>query len=121
MELFEMSVELPADETLPGPLMPLERVRASTRNTGHLAKSLLNTSLQRYYFDPADPEDRRVYYVFSQTGKWLKQYYFQAPDKTVVAMIQRRLIEYALRREAATSADIVASVLASKPNAVKST
>lgn len=77
----------------------IDRVRGSIRNTKHLAASLLNTKIQRYYFDPTNSEDRLAYLVFLRTGRWIKQFYFEAPDTNVVSMIQRKLIEHALRLE----------------------
>lgn len=94
-------------DTLPAPLMTLDRVRDSMRNTKHMSKILFDARIQRHYFDPSDPEDRMVYLVFSKTGRWMKQYYFEMPDTNAVAMCQRRLIEYALRDEMEKAQSII--------------
>lgn len=115
-----MPIQLADDtdiENQSAPLMTLERVRSSMRNTRHLAKSLVNARIQRYYFDAANPEDRLVYLVFQKTGKWTKQFYFEMPDQTAVAMCQRKLIEYALSTEAAKAQPIIDAFNSSKPTA----
>jgi hypothetical protein len=99
------------------PLMTLERIRASMRNTKHLAKSLLDVKVQRHYFDPNNAEDRIAYYVFSKTGKWIKQYYFDMPDTNAVAMCQRKLIEWAVRDDAARAQAIIDGINAAKSQA----
>lgn len=102
----------------PVPLMTLERVCVTMKNTKHLAQSLLKTRIQRYYFDAENTEDRLVYLVFLETGKWIKQYYFEIPDLSVVAMIQRKLIKYALRNEAEKAKPIINDINAHKPTIV---
>lgn len=99
------------------PLMTLERVRASMRNTGHLAKSLVAARIQRFYFDPSNSEDRLTYLIFVQTGKWTRQFYFEMPDKTAVAMCQRKLIEHALSGEVAKAQPIIDAFNSSKATA----
>jgi hypothetical protein len=104
--------------TEPAPLMTLERVRASMRNTKHLVQSLVNARIQRYYFDASNPEDRMVYLIFSKTGKWTKQYYFEMPDQTAVAMCQRKLLEYVMQGEVEKAQPIIDSINASKANRI---
>lgn len=96
------------------PLTPLDRIRSSMRNTKHLSSVLESARIKRYYFDPSNPDDRLVYLVFLKTGKWLKQFYFEMPDQTAVAMIQRRLIEHALAGEMETAQPIINGINDSK-------
>lgn len=98
----------------PAPLMTLARIKDSMRNTKHLAGSLVSARIQRHYFDPGNADDRMVYLVFSKTGKWLKQYYFEMPDTNAVMMIQRRLIEYAVSTEVNKAQPIIDSIIADK-------
>lgn len=79
------------------PIMILDRIRDSMRNTKHLSQVLQAARIKRHYFDPENEEDRMVYLVFLRTGKWIKQYYFEPPFTNVVSMIERKLIEHALQ------------------------
>jgi hypothetical protein len=72
-------------------------------NSNHVSKILLSAKIERFPFDANNAADRAVYYHFSQTGKWMKHFEFKFPDRSAVAMCQRKLIEYALRNEAATA------------------
>lgn len=74
-----------------------------TINQTHVSKILLSAKIQRHEFDANCAEDRAVYYHFSQTGKWMKHFEFKFPDRSAVAMCQRKLIDYALRNEAVAS------------------
>jgi len=101
-------------EDQPAPLMTLDRIRDSMRNTKHVSQVLLKARIQRYYFDAANPDDRLVYLVFLRTGKWTKQYYFEMPDQNAVAMCQRKLIEHALKDEVEKAQPIIDGINASK-------
>lgn len=72
-------------------------------NNKHLAKSLLNAKIDRVEFDAYNPLDRNAYRVFSETGRWVRHFSFKFPDKNVVAMCQRKLIDYAVRDESVTA------------------
>ena len=110
-----MSILLAEDfVTEPAPLMTLERIRASMRNTKHLAQSLVNARIQRHYFDAENSEDRLVFLVFSKTGKWTKQFYFEMPDQNAVAMCQRKLLEYAMQGEVDKAQPIIDCINATK-------
>ena len=72
-------------------------------HSNHVSQILLNAKIERFQFDANNAADRAVYYHFSQTGKWTKHFEFNFPHSSAVAMCQRKLIEYALRNEAATT------------------
>lgn len=117
MPIYLATAEEDTVEDQPAPLMTLERIRDSMRNTKHLAQTLVGAKIKRHYFDPANPEDRIVYMVFARTGKWLKQYYFEMPDTNAVAMCQRRMLEWATRDEADRVQTLVDGINAAKSKA----
>lgn len=69
------------------------------QNTKHRSQVLVNSRIQRFVFDAENPEDRIAYAVFLKTGKWTKQFYFEVPDMNVVAMCQRKLVDYAIKND----------------------
>ncbi len=96
------------------PIMILDRIRDSMRNTKHLSQVLQSAKIKRHYFDPSSKEDRLVYLVFLRTGKWIKQYYFEPPFTNVVSMIERKLIEHTLQTEAKKAQSIIDGINANR-------
>ena len=96
------------------PIMILDRLRDSMRNTKHLSQILQGARIKRHYFDPANEEDQMVYLVFLRTGKWIKQYYFEPPFTNVVSMVERKLIEHALKSVEAKAQPVIDGINASR-------
>lgn len=97
------------------PIMILDRIRDSMRNTKHLSSVLQSARIKRHYFDPANEEDQLVYLVFLRTGKWIKQYYFEPPFTNVVSMVERKLIEHTLQSVETKAQPVIDSINANRP------
>jgi hypothetical protein len=98
---------------------PLVEAYSAMGNVRHKTM-LIAAKLERHEFDATKRADRIVYYVYLKTGRWIKHYNFKAPDLNVVMMVQRKLIDYALRKEIA-DAEAVIKNLEERTNVIRIT